>query len=119
MSFLLIGETGKRKSALVNSILEEVNIFKSAATDEGATEVTSCKTRNVNGINRSVIDTPDFSDSNGQGAIHIADMVDFLKNYQKDILVITLVVQIFDYRVSQDLQKVIQQLNIMFNNPEI
>jgi GTPase SAR1 family protein len=119
LTVLLLGQTGAGKSEFGNAYLRNKSAFVASNDADSCTQNTICRENEVDGIIRCAIDTPGFGDSDGKDPEHIQKMVDFLKNYNKGVVAIALVIQVFQYRVDQHLKNVIKELNILFNNPEI
>jgi hypothetical protein len=119
-TILLIGESGVGKSSFGDALLGQ-KTFETGRNGFGVTTVTQSGEAVINGMRYCVIDSPGFEDPKGADADerHLSQMVQFLKNYQRGILVIALVVQCRTYRLRQGVQKIIRQMDQMFHNCDV
>jgi hypothetical protein len=119
-TILLIGETGVGKSSFGDALLHQKR-FQCGRDPLGVTRATQSGEVVIDGITRCVIDSPGFEDPRGGDVDegHLSQMVQFLKDYPKGILVIALVVPCTTTRLRQGIQKIIHQMDQMFQNSDI
>jgi predicted GTPase len=116
-TLIVIGETGAGKSELGNAILQRAAFFASPEP-ESVTMKTSAETSEIDGIQRTVIDTQGLDDSKGVDSAHIQQMVQFLKSYQGGANAVALVLNGQADRLTAGIQKLIRLLHVFFNDPK-
>jgi GTPase SAR1 family protein len=114
---LVIGQTGAGKSEFGNGYLKDNTAFKADDSPDAVTFLTSAKERMIDGNKRICIDTQGLDDTQGVDAAHVQQMIRFLREWQKGVNAIAIIINGQAPRFNAGTQKIIKVIHNFFNNP--
>lgn len=116
VTVMAIGETGVGKSENGNAFLQNKNAFEANSRPQACTFKTSAKRSKINGIMRYYIDTQGLASTDNLNAQYVQQMVEFLKNWDRGVNAIFIILNIQNPRFDSGIQKMLKFVNEFFNN---
>jgi hypothetical protein len=122
VTLTVIGQTGAGKSQFLNGYLQR-ECFKAGSSPRAVTLLTNSAENNITcartGVTylRTGIDTQGLDDTQGVDAVHVQQMVGFLKAWPHGVNAFALVINGQADRFDAGTQKLVKLIHSFFNNP--